>query len=98
MSFHETHAASTEGSHSWARLDGVDILRGLAIFFVLMNHVNMRLFLANDSVHARSSLPTGVLIGVEWTTTACKCSCGVRLSHHVNLNSTMGIALKSKRA
>jgi peptidoglycan/LPS O-acetylase OafA/YrhL len=28
------------------RLDGVDLLRGLAIFFVLMNHVNMRLVLA----------------------------------------------------
>jgi peptidoglycan/LPS O-acetylase OafA/YrhL len=28
------------------RLEGVDLLRGLAIFFVLMNHVNMRLFLA----------------------------------------------------
>lgn len=27
-------------------IDGVDLLRGLAIFFVLMNHVNMRLFLA----------------------------------------------------
>jgi len=26
---------------SWTRIDGVDILRGLAIFFVLMNHVNM---------------------------------------------------------
>jgi peptidoglycan/LPS O-acetylase OafA/YrhL len=33
-------------SHSWKRLDGVDLLRGLSIFFVLMNHVNMRLFLA----------------------------------------------------
>jgi peptidoglycan/LPS O-acetylase OafA/YrhL len=31
---------------SWVRLDGVDVLRGLAIFFVLMNHINMRLFLA----------------------------------------------------
>jgi peptidoglycan/LPS O-acetylase OafA/YrhL len=29
-----------------ARLDGVDLLRGLAIFFVLMNHVNIRLLLA----------------------------------------------------
>jgi peptidoglycan/LPS O-acetylase OafA/YrhL len=29
------------------RLDGVDILRGLAIFFVLMNHVNMRLLIAH---------------------------------------------------
>jgi peptidoglycan/LPS O-acetylase OafA/YrhL len=28
------------------RLQGVDVLRGLAIFFVLMNHVNMRLQLA----------------------------------------------------
>lgn len=28
------------------RLDGIDLLRGLAIFFVLMNHVNMRLLLA----------------------------------------------------
>jgi peptidoglycan/LPS O-acetylase OafA/YrhL len=25
------------------RLDGIDLLRGLAIFFVLMNHVNIRL-------------------------------------------------------
>ena len=30
----------------WKRLDGIDLLRGLAIFFVLMNHVNMRLLLA----------------------------------------------------
>lgn len=31
---------------SWPRLDGIDILRGLAIFFVLMNHVNMRLVIS----------------------------------------------------
>ena len=30
-----------------ARIDGVDLLRGLAIFFVLMNHVNMRLLIAH---------------------------------------------------
>jgi peptidoglycan/LPS O-acetylase OafA/YrhL len=35
-----------EPSRSWLRLDGVDLLRGLAIFFVLMNHVNMRLLSA----------------------------------------------------
>jgi peptidoglycan/LPS O-acetylase OafA/YrhL len=29
--------------HSWKRVDGVDLLRGLAIFCVLMNHVNVRL-------------------------------------------------------
>jgi peptidoglycan/LPS O-acetylase OafA/YrhL len=28
------------------RLDGVDILRAFAIFFVLLNHVNMRLLSA----------------------------------------------------
>jgi peptidoglycan/LPS O-acetylase OafA/YrhL len=28
---------------NWSRIDGVDLLRGLSIFFVLMNHVNMRL-------------------------------------------------------
>jgi peptidoglycan/LPS O-acetylase OafA/YrhL len=32
-----------EPACGWRRLDGVDLLRGLAIFFVLMNHVNMRL-------------------------------------------------------
>jgi peptidoglycan/LPS O-acetylase OafA/YrhL len=34
------------GAKSWRRLDGVDLLRGLAIFFVLMNHVNMQLLFA----------------------------------------------------
>jgi peptidoglycan/LPS O-acetylase OafA/YrhL len=33
----------TKPARNWTRLDGVDLLRGLAIFFVLMNHVNMRL-------------------------------------------------------
>jgi len=36
--------ASSNSSH---RIDGVDLLRGLAIFFVLMNHVNMRLLIAH---------------------------------------------------
>jgi peptidoglycan/LPS O-acetylase OafA/YrhL len=31
---------------TWKRLEGVDILRGLAILFVLMNHVNIRLLIA----------------------------------------------------
>ncbi|HTB92958.1 MAG TPA: acyltransferase [Candidatus Sulfotelmatobacter sp.] len=30
-------------SGTWKRLDGIDLLRGLAIVFVLMNHVNIRL-------------------------------------------------------
>jgi peptidoglycan/LPS O-acetylase OafA/YrhL len=49
------------GRQHWTRLDGIDLLRGLAIFFVLMNHVNIRLliakvpytkFLPNQLVHA----------------------------------------------
>lgn len=33
--------------HSWSRVDGIDLLRGLAIFLVLMNHVNMQLLFAH---------------------------------------------------
>ncbi len=33
-------------TQNYRRLEGVDMLRGLAIFFVLMNHVNMRLVIA----------------------------------------------------
>jgi hypothetical protein len=37
-------SASSPGiqARSWRRLDGIDLLRGLAIFFVPMNHVNIR--------------------------------------------------------
>jgi uncharacterized membrane protein YeiB len=38
-----TSAEFSKPVPGWTRLDGVDLLRGLAIFFVLMNHVNMRL-------------------------------------------------------
>jgi peptidoglycan/LPS O-acetylase OafA/YrhL len=56
--------AHIKGSHSWARLDGVDILRGLAIFFVLMNHVNMRLFLAK--VPYTRALPSQLVSSLVW--------------------------------
>ena len=36
-------AGSSVQIGNWKRLDGIDLLRGLAIFFVLMNHVNIRL-------------------------------------------------------
>jgi peptidoglycan/LPS O-acetylase OafA/YrhL len=39
-------AAHPKGESNWIRLDAVDIFRGLAIFFVLMHHVNIRLVLA----------------------------------------------------
>ena len=47
-------------ARSWTRLDGVDLLRSLAIFFVLMNHIHIRLlgahllytkYLPNQLVH-----------------------------------------------
>ncbi|HXN72143.1 MAG TPA: acyltransferase [Candidatus Acidoferrales bacterium] len=43
------HLASPQMSASrrdWNRLDGVDLLRGLAILFVVLNHVHMRLLIA----------------------------------------------------
>jgi peptidoglycan/LPS O-acetylase OafA/YrhL len=39
-------------SGDWKRLDGIDLLRGLAIFFVLMNHINIRL-LGADVLYTR---------------------------------------------
>jgi peptidoglycan/LPS O-acetylase OafA/YrhL len=72
MSLQETHTAhhptapvvSTDVSLSWARLDGVDILRGLAIFLVLMNHVNMRLFLAK--IPYTQGLPSQLVSSLVW--------------------------------
>jgi len=72
MSLHEPHTAhhptasgvATGVSHSWARLDGVDILRGLAIFFVLMNHINMRLFLAK--IPYTQGLPHQLVSSLVW--------------------------------
>jgi peptidoglycan/LPS O-acetylase OafA/YrhL len=39
-------AESTLQNANWKRLDGIDLLRGLAIFFVLVEHVHIRLALA----------------------------------------------------
>jgi peptidoglycan/LPS O-acetylase OafA/YrhL len=49
---------------SWGRLDAVDILRGLAIFFVLMNHVNMRLWLAK--LPYTHGLPAQLVSSLVW--------------------------------
>ncbi len=46
------------------RLDGVDLLRGAAIAFVLMNHVNMRLVIAG--IPYGRSLPRQVLDALVW--------------------------------
>jgi peptidoglycan/LPS O-acetylase OafA/YrhL len=48
---------SPDSSESWHRLDGVDLLRGLAILFVVLNHVHMRLLIAGIPYVANSLKP-----------------------------------------
>ena len=50
--------------HRWRRVDGVDLIRGLAIFFVLMNHVNIRLLLAH--VPYTQGIPKQVVSSLVW--------------------------------
>ncbi len=51
-------------TRSWTRLDGIDLLRALAIFFVLMNHVNMRLLIAK--VPYLEGLPHQLVNSLVW--------------------------------
>ena len=57
---------ATKPAHprSWQRVDGVDVLRGLAIFFVLMNHVNIRLWLAK--VPYSHGIPRQLVSSLVW--------------------------------
>ncbi len=55
---------AAEPVRSWRRLDGVDLMRGLAIFFVLMNHVNMRLLGAH--VPYTHGLPAQLVSSLVW--------------------------------
>src|SRR5271170_4792209 len=57
-------AESSIGSGNSRRLDGIDLLRGLAIFFVLMNHVNIRL-LGADVLYTRF-LPAQLVHFLVW--------------------------------
>jgi peptidoglycan/LPS O-acetylase OafA/YrhL len=59
-----TMVVRATGSRSWTRLDGVDILRGLAILFVLMNHVNMRLFIAK--IPYTHGIPDQLVSSLVW--------------------------------
>ncbi len=49
----------------WKRLDGIDLLRGVAIFLVLMNHVNMRLAIAK--VPYTHGLPKQLVLTSFWS-------------------------------
>src|SRR6266852_1715343 len=57
-------ALSANPPRSWTRLDGVDLLRALAIFFVLMNHFNMRLLIAK--VPYLRCLPHQLVTSLVW--------------------------------
>ncbi len=57
-------ALAVNPARSWTRLDGVDLLRSLAIFFVLMNHVNMRLMFAK--VPYTAGLPRELVSSLIW--------------------------------
>jgi len=52
-------------TRGWTRLDGVDLLRGLAIFLVLMNHVNMRLAIAR--VPYTHGMPAQLVQSLFWS-------------------------------
>lgn len=56
--------ASSRIPRSWQRVDGIDVLRGLAIFFVLMNHVNIRLWLAK--VPYTVGIPRQLISSLFW--------------------------------
>src|ERR1700728_3642019 len=57
-------AESPNPTRSWTRLDGVDVLRGLSIFFVLINHVNMRLRL--EHVPYTQGMPEQLVSSLVW--------------------------------
>lgn len=57
-------AQTARPERSWSRIDGVDCLRTLAIFTVLMNHVNMRLFFAH--VPYLRGIPAQVVSSLVW--------------------------------
>ena len=57
-------ASANAGSRSWSRLDGVDLLRGLAIFLVLIHHVNIRLVLAK--VPFTQGMPRWLVDALFW--------------------------------
>jgi peptidoglycan/LPS O-acetylase OafA/YrhL len=52
------------GSRGWARVDGIDLLRGAAIFFVLMNHVNMQMLFAK--VPYLRGMPAQLVYTLVW--------------------------------
>jgi uncharacterized membrane protein len=67
-------SGSPHTAPGWERLDGVDLLRGLAIFFVLMNHVNMRLLIAKIPYTAKIPALLVPVTGLERSVSAFRFS------------------------
>jgi peptidoglycan/LPS O-acetylase OafA/YrhL len=59
-----TASNPSTNDHSWRRLDGIDLLRGISILLVLMNHVNMRLLFAH--VPYTKGLPSQLVDSLVW--------------------------------
>lgn len=59
-----TSLQTPDSRRNWNRLDGVDLLRGLAILFVLLNHVHMRLLIAGIPYAAHT--PKWLIASVVW--------------------------------
>lgn len=55
---------SSNRARDWKRIDGIDLLRGLSILFVLMNHINMRLLFAK--VPYTKGLPAQLVYSLVW--------------------------------
>lgn len=51
-------------SQQWRRIDGIDLLRGISILFVLLNHVNMQLLFAK--VPYTRGLPSQLVYSIAW--------------------------------
>jgi peptidoglycan/LPS O-acetylase OafA/YrhL len=61
---HTVESLHANPVRSWKRVDGIDCLRALAIFYVLMNHVNMRLLFAH--VPYTKGLPHQLTSSLVW--------------------------------
>ncbi len=60
-----TPSESAPRAHTWKRLDGIDLLRGLSIFFVLMNHITsacsvLRFHIQSFCRHSWSTFSSGM--------------------------------------
>src|SRR5271168_2544658 len=89
--------SAEDAPRSWSRLVGVDLLRGLAILFVLMNHVNMRLLLA-DVPYTRG-LPEQLVSSLVWNGPARRPDFlrGFRVPDHIDHAPPLAVTAECQR-